>query len=194
MQQVALRHRASLRARRCQMGSRTTAKTAWLRLNIYARSMQNEARLLPKRERQRLIASVVGRKRIGTQHELLAALAATGCRVTQATVSRDIRDLGLEKTHDLLGRPRYVLPRNGRRADPRENLAGVLTQFGRGAVAAQNIVVVRSDLGSAPAIANALDRIEHRLVVGTLAGDDTCLVVTRTAADARQLARELGGR
>ena len=63
---------------------------------------------LAKAERHRLIESVVSRKRVGTQFELLDALAGSGCSVTQATVSRDIRELGLEKTHDQLGRPRYV--------------------------------------------------------------------------------------
>ena len=57
---------------------------------------------LGKAERQRLIESLVSRKRIGTQFELLDALADAGCGVTQATVSRDIRQLGLEKTHDPL--------------------------------------------------------------------------------------------
>ena len=86
--------------------------------------MQSES-VLGKAERQRLIASVVTRKRIGTQFELLAALADAGCRVTQATVSRDLRELGLEKAHDPLGRPRYVLPET-RRADPRDALRRVL--------------------------------------------------------------------
>ena len=70
--------------------------------------MQADARPFGKPERQRLIASLVSRRRVGTQHDLLAALAAEGCRATQATVSRDIRELGLEKTRDQLGRPRYV--------------------------------------------------------------------------------------
>jgi len=143
-----------------------------------------------KAERHRLIAGIVARKRVGTQLELAAALAASGCNVTQATVSRDIRELGLEKAHDALGRPRYVLP-GTRRDDPREALRGVLAQFGRGATAAQNVVVLHSELGSAPAIARALDRTEHPLVVGTLAGDDTCLVVARDARDAKALAVEL---
>ena len=69
----------------------------------------------------------------------------------------------------------------------------MLGQFGRRAVQAQNIVVVHSEIGSAPAIARALDRVEHAKVVGTLAGDDTCLVVTRNAADARSVATELRG-
>ena len=146
-----------------------------------------------KAERQRLIASLVSRRRIGTQNDLRSALAAEGCRTTQATLSRDIRELALEKTHDQLGRPRYVLPQDGRRAEPREALAAVLSAFGLRVVAAQNIVVVQSELGSAPAIARALDRIEHPLIVGTLAGDDTCLVIAADRAGAETIARELGG-
>jgi transcriptional regulator of arginine metabolism len=146
---------------------------------------------MPKRERQRLIESVVSRKRVGTQFELLDALADAGCAVTQATISRDIRELGLEKTHDLLGRPRYVLPHAGRRTDPEEALNAILGQFGRRASPAGNIVVLQSELGSAPAIARALDQLEHARIVGTLAGDDTVLVVAPTERDARSLAREL---
>jgi len=72
--------------------------------------------VLGKRERQRLVAGIVARKRVGTQLELARALAAAGCPVTQATISRDIRELGLEKTHDALVRPRYELPTDsGRR-------------------------------------------------------------------------------
>lgn len=143
-----------------------------------------------KSERQRLITSLVSRKRIGTQFELMAALEEAGCRVTQATVSRDLRELGLEKTHDALGRPRYVAP-DTRRPAPRDALARVLGEFGRRVVAAQNIVVVHSELGSAPAIGRALDRLEHPLIVGTLAGDDTCLAIARDAKAARALANEL---
>ena len=150
-----------------------------------------ELRQLGKEERQRLVASVVGRRRVGSQNELQAALKAAGCDVTQATISRDVRELGLEKTRDLLGRPRYALPEGTRRTDPRETLAAVLAQFGRAATAAENIVVVHSELGSAPAIARALDRLEHPRVVGTLAGDDTCLVVAANVEDAQELAFEL---
>jgi transcriptional regulator of arginine metabolism len=149
-------------------------------------------RPLSKPERQRLIASVVTRKRIGSQLELAEALAKAGCPVTQATVSRDIRELRLEKTSDALGRPRYVVAGRGSRRDPREALNAVLEQFGIRATAAQNVVVVQSELGSAPAIARALDRLEHPKVVGTLAGDDTCLVITAGPAAAKAVARELG--
>ena len=153
--------------------------------------MQNGTRPLRKFERQRLVASLVERKRLGTQLELIEALAAAGCRVTQATVSRDVRELGMVKTPDPLGRTRYSLPSPAGRVDPRELLDKLLAQFGRSAVAAQNVVVVQCEIGSAPAIARALDRLAHPLVVGTLAGDDTCLVVSADARRARTLASEL---
>jgi transcriptional regulator of arginine metabolism len=155
-------------------------------MHTYALSMQ-----LAKAERQRLIESVVSRKRVGTQFELLDALAGSGCAVTQATISRDIRELGLEKTHDQFGRPRYVLPHAARRPDPAEALNSVLGQFGRRVTPAGNIVVLQSELGAAPAIARALDQLGHERVVGTLAGDDTVLVIASSERDARALAREL---
>ncbi len=152
---------------------------------------RHEQRVLPKRERQRLIASVVERTAVGTQQELIDALALAGCRVTQATASRDIRELKLEKIRDPLGRDRYVLPGRDRRVDPQQTLRTLLTQFGRSAVAAANQVVLRSEIGSAPAIARALDRLEHPEIVGTIAGDDTCLVIAKDERRARALAREL---
>jgi transcriptional regulator of arginine metabolism len=120
-------------------------------------------------------------------------LESAGCHVTQATVSRDIRELGLEKARDPLGRHRYILPGRERRSDPRDTLNSLLAQFGRGAVAAQNIVVIQSEIGTAPAIARALDRLGHPLVIGTLAGDDTCLVITADGERAQELVEELRG-
>ena len=148
---------------------------------------------LGKAERQRLIESLVSRKRVGTQFELLDALADAGCAVTQATVSRDIRQLGLEKVHDHFGRPRYVLPDVARRTDPAEVLDSILGQFGRKVTPAGNVVVLQSELGSAPAIARALDQLEHDRIVGTLAGDDTVLINSPSERDAKTLARELAG-
>ena len=145
-----------------------------------------------KAERQRLVLSLIGRMRLGTQQELLDALAAAGCRVTQATVSRDISELRLRKKTDPLGQQRYVAPGRGGRHDPKATLRSLLAQFGREATAAQNIVVLHCEIGSAPAIARALDGTGHPLVIGTLAGDDTLLVVTADADGAAKLAAELG--
>ena len=88
--------------------------------------MQNGTTTLRKFERQRLVASLVERKRLGTQLELIEALAAAGCHVTQATVSRDVRELGIVKTQDPLGRTRYSLPSRAGRVDPRELLDTLL--------------------------------------------------------------------
>ena len=148
---------------------------------------------LGKEERQRLIESLISRKRVGTQFELLDALADAGCVVTQATVSRDIRQLGLEKMHDHFGRPRYVPPHVARRTDPAEVLDSILSHFGRKVTPAGNVVVLQSELGSAPAIARALDQLEHDRIVGTLAGDDTVLIISPSERDAKTLARELAG-
>jgi transcriptional regulator of arginine metabolism len=152
--------------------------------------MQTE-RQLTKADRHKLIASLVERRRLGTQQELIEALESVGCSVTQATVSRDIRELGLEKIRDPLGTLRYVVPHRERRLDPRDALNSLLGQYGRRATAAQNVVVIQSEIGSAPAIARAIDRLEHPLVLGTLAGDDTCLAIASDAANAATVADEL---
>ncbi len=86
-----------------------------------------------------------------------------------------------------------MLPQAARRADPAEALNSILGQFGRKVTPAGNVVVLQSELGSAPAIARALDQLEHERIVGTLAGDDTVLVVAPSVRDARTLARELAG-
>jgi transcriptional regulator of arginine metabolism len=145
-----------------------------------------------KQQRQRAIRDLIASRRVGSQREVVDALSAQGFDVTQATVSRDITELGLVKTTDPIGRPRYAAPDAAPRPDPREALRSILGQFGRRAVAAGNIVVLASEIGTAPAIGRALDRLEHPLVVGTLAGDDTILIVAGNEADARTLARVLG--
>ena len=135
--------------------------------------------------------SVIARRPIATQKQLLSALEGAGVRVTQATISRDIAELGLEKVTDALGRPRYVAADAVPTTDPATVLESVVRQFVTRVTAAQNVVVVVAERGAAPAFARALDRVEHERVVGTLAGDDTCLVISQTAASARELAREL---
>ena len=109
----------------------------------------------------------------------------------EAMQDRIVRVVLHEALHDVLGRPRYVAPHSGRSTDPRDALAGVLSQFGRSVEVAQNIVVLHSELGSAPAVARALDRLEHPRIVGTIAGDDTCVAIVRNARDAASLAAEL---
>jgi transcriptional regulator of arginine metabolism len=141
-----------------------------------------------KPERQGLIVSLISSRPLRTQHELRAALAGAGCEVTQATISRDLRELGVKKSRDQLGQPRFTLAEGARRGSPEDALTSVLRRFARRVVASGNLVVVRCDLGTAPAVAHAIDRTETPRVLGTLAGGDTCLVVTAGLTAARSVA------
>ena len=103
-----------------------------------------------KGQRHQAILALVNRGGVHTQQELAEALARRGLRATQATISRDIRELGLVKTQDSLGGMRYVLPNREQRTDPRDTLETLLRQFGRQATPAENIVVVQELLECPP--------------------------------------------
>ena len=156
---------------RSMPGSVAAARPPQTRNRIYL--LWNRGGGRSKAERQRLIGSVVTRRRIGTQEDLRRALANAGCLVTQATVSRDIRELRLEKTRtSWAGRATRAEPRV--RRPTRESLTAVLEQFGPSAIAADNIVVVelRARLGPGDRAGARPGRPPES--VGTLAGDDTC--------------------
>jgi transcriptional regulator of arginine metabolism len=130
-----------------------------------------------KTERQRLIQSVVQQREVATQRELVHALSAMGCEVTQATVSRDIRELDLQKVRTHLGRAKYVLSSRERPKDPEQAARHVLRDFARAVAVAQHIVVVRCEIGTATTVARQIDNLNHTDVVGTLAGADTFVVI-----------------
>jgi transcriptional regulator of arginine metabolism len=114
--------------------------------------------------------SVTNRGAINNQDELRRKLAARGFHVTQATLSRDIRDLKLMK-----GPSGYALPSDGE--DDLPETASVLQDFGMSVVQAQNLVVVRTIIGGAQPVAASIDSEGWEEVVGTIAGDDTVLVI-----------------
>lgn len=152
--------------------------------------------MLSKRHRHQLIRSLTKEGRIGTQVELVQALKALGCEVTQATISRDVRELGLERRRDDRGRFRYVLPESDERRDPEAACAHMLAEFATEVVAAQNLVLVKSEVGTAPGMGRVIDELRHELILGTVAGDDTVLIVTADSESARSVAEyltELGG-
>lgn len=137
-----------------------------------------------KQLRQRAIRDLVEQRPIRTQQELAAALRERGFRATQATVSRDVKELGLGKgSRD--GRAAYVLPPRLRDAEVsgedrlRRLLADVPVEFR----VADLLLVIRTLPGSAHAVAAALDRTRWPEIVGSIAGDDTVFVATpdRTA-------------
>lgn len=152
--------------------------------------------MLGKRRRQDLIRTVVAQQRVGTQLEMVQALRAIGCDITQATISRDLRELGLLKRRDGRGRPRYVLPETEGRRDPETACSRMLQEFGTAVIPAQNLVLLKSEVGTAPGMGRVIDELEHELILGCVAGDDTVLIVTEDAMAARALAEyleQLGG-
>jgi transcriptional regulator of arginine metabolism len=148
-----------------------------------------EGNQVSKAERQRLIQQLVQQREVGTQRELVHALRALGCSVTQATVSRDIRDLDLQKVRTHLGRARYVLSARERPRDPEQAASHVLRDFARSTAVARNIVVVRSEIGTASTVARAVDNLNHSDVIGTLAGDDTFLIIVKDDPTAVEMQR-----
>lgn len=159
----------------------TTAETAQTTESIGGRRQPTKA------ERHRLIQKIVNQREIGTQRELVAALEGLGCMVTQATVSRDIRELDLQKVRTHLGRPRYVISLREHPRDPAKTAAHVLQEFCLLTVVAQNLIVVRCEIGTAQTVARSLDNLNHAEIVGTVAGDDTAIVVTRDAESAERI-------
>ena len=144
-----------------------------------------------KAERQRLIQTVVQQREVATQRELVHALSSLGCEVTQATVSRDIRELDLQKVRTHLGRAKYVLSSRERPKDPEQAAKHVLRDFARSVAVAQHIVVVRCEIGTASTVARQIDNLNHTDIVGTLAGDDTFVVIVGDDEKARDMKRYL---
>jgi transcriptional regulator of arginine metabolism len=150
-----------------------------------------------KRQRQHLIRNLLRSRTVSSQRELVDALAAAGCDVTQATVSRDLREIGLQKGRDIGGRVRYAfVPNLEERPEPPVACARMLKEFGRGLALAQNLVVVRCDPGAAPGMGRVIDELDHEMILGCVAGDDTVLVVSRDLQSAESVCdylTELGG-
>ena len=136
--------------------------------------------------RQGQILKLIRNKRILTQDDLARELKLNhGIDTTQVTLSRDIRDLGLLKTHEGYRQVEAAAP-----SPDVETIAGELLQDVR---VAQNLIVLRTSPGNASALAVALDQADWPEVVGTIAGDDTVLIVAPDSATADRLRKKLLG-
>ena len=143
--------------------------------------------MMNKTLRQRAILDALKHGSFASQEDLQRVMRRRGFRVGQATLSRDIRDLNLSKTHSG-----YSLPHG-------ENGLGValppvsrlVREFVLDVRAAQNLLVIKTIVGSAQPVAAALDEADWSEVVGTIAGDDTILIVCPDKDDGRKLAARL---
>lgn len=144
-----------------------------------------------KSKRQAEVLRIIGETDVETQDQLLAELKARGMESTQATISRDIKELHLVKELTAYGTYKYAV--SGRKESL--NLAGRLrTIFKEGVTSfdrAQNIVVLRTMPGLAPAACAAVDGMEIADLVGSLAGDDTAILIMRDNDKAEQFCVEI---
>ncbi|MBE0448603.1 MAG: arginine repressor [Actinobacteria bacterium] len=143
-----------------------------------------------RQERLSAIKRIIETKDISTQEELMAELEKLGYDVTQATVSRDISDLGLLKARISMvntvstSRQIYSLPEV-------ERLRSLLNEFMTSVDRADNLIVIRTNPGTAQAVAAAIDSIKWIGVLGTVGGDDTILVITRSEDAGSRIAERL---
>ncbi|MDE2795097.1 MAG: arginine repressor [Gemmatimonadota bacterium] len=146
-----------------------------------------------KRRRQARVLRIIRKHRVPHQEALRARLAEQGFPVAQATLSRDIRDLRLVKVVGADGKPHYTLPDEWESVAP---LDEVLPTLFVSAEPVGNLIVVRTLSGAAQAVASGIDWEEFEGLAGTIAGDDTVLVILRDERAARDIAaviRELAG-
>ena len=132
-----------------------------------------------KTTRQDLILRLISERDLGTQQDVVGALADEGVEVAQATVSRDLAELGVLK----VGNRYLALPH-----DPGSAGIEVLPSFVLGLVPAQNQVVIHTRDGTAGAVSSVLDRVKGLKILGTIAGQDTVLAISPDAAAAAEVA------
>ena len=143
-----------------------------------------------KNARQRKILEIIEQFEIGTQEELIDKLREFGFNSTQTTVSRDLRDLRIVKGPTGIGTYKYVAPGNSKQpAIPAHNSA--FTDAVTKIDSAMNIVVLKTHPGMANAIAVCIENLGIKDVVGSVAGDDTLLMIMRTVEEAEAVASQL---
>lgn len=133
-----------------------------------------------KAKRQMKILEIIARRPVFTQEELAEVLRQEGISVTQATISRDIKELNLVKVPSGDGRAKYGLPAGTPKKVVADKLKRLLADCCLAIDASGNIIVVKTISGTAPGVGEALDELGMPEILGTVAGDNTVLVVVRT--------------
>ena len=144
-------------------------------------------------QRQAKILEIISNKNIETQEQLLAELQAEGFRGTQATISRDIKELRIVKELTSLGTYRYTISASDLGSTFSARLNTIFRECVISFDYAQNIIVVRTLPGLASAAGSAIDAMNLNTIVGTLAGDDTVMIVMRDTNAAATLCGEIRG-
>ena len=137
------------------------------------------------------IIDIISKQSIETQGQLTSCLISKGYDVTQATVSRDIRELRLIKIADKGDKYRYALPGKESNSDIRLRYTAVLTHAVITIQCAQNLVVVKTIPGSAQGCAMAIETLDFDGIVGVIAGDDTLFIAMNTEKEAKTFSEKL---
>ena len=143
-----------------------------------------------KKTRQGRIIDLIQTENIETQEELAKRLKDDGYHVTQATVSRDIRELKLSKVSDANGRQKYAVLQH-EDAHLADKYIRVLKDGFVSMDNAQNILVVRTVAGMAMAVATAIDAMKLQEIVGSIAGDDTIMIAVRTTEETKSVMEKI---
>jgi transcriptional regulator of arginine metabolism len=147
---------------------------------------------LGKPQRQHRISRLLEEQAVSSQAQLVELLAANGIVATQATVSRDLEDLGAVKVRIPGGATAYAIPEHAKEASaPDDHLRRVMGEFVVDVAHSGSLVVLRTPPGSAHVVASALDRSGIRDMLGTVAGDDTLLVICAEDAEGTKVAADL---
>lgn len=140
-----------------------------------------------KNKRQNAILELIQTHCIDTQEDLQSMLCDRGFPVTQATVSRDIRELNLVKSAGSDGVYRYRIAGNAAPEPGSEQLIPILKRAAKSVAAANNLVVVKTHAGMGNAVGAAVDAMQLTNCLGTLAGDDTLLIIAQSNAAANEI-------
>jgi transcriptional regulator of arginine metabolism len=147
---------------------------------------------MTKTQRQHRIARFLEANAVTSQAQLVELLATEGVAATQATVSRDLEDMGAVKVRMAGGETVYAIPELPKeRIAPEDHLRRVLGDWVVDIAQSANLVVLRTPPGSAHVVASALDRAGLEEIVGTVAGDDTLLVVAAEKVGGPKVAKRL---
>lgn len=144
-----------------------------------------------KARRQAMILAIIKERAIATQDDLGEALRQEGVEVTQATLSRDIKELGLIKLPTPDGHYRYSLPYERILGDVLHRAERMFEDSVVGVDYTENIIVIRTLSGAANGVADALDDLDWQEIVGILAGDDTIMMIVRRREQTESIVEKL---
>lgn len=148
--------------------------------------MKEIGETMNKGQRHIKIREIIANNDIETQDELVDTLRKGGFNVTQATVSRDIKELHLVKVPMMDGRYKYSLPAD-QRFNPKQKLKRALIDSFVGIDSANNLLVMKTLPGNANAIGALIDNLDWDEILGTICGDDTCLIICKTNEDSENI-------